>query len=781
MRATSLALRLALLQLAASSPLPSDSAEDASSVTTTPNIANPNHIFNAIHSSMRQWGSSLIHNGMSFFLVEVPEGVELYHGTNKAERVDGMEWLAFEPEHAMIFARPHGPPHGKPGGGPPGGPPGGPMRGPPEESPEELRDGPDGESVGGPQPHGKPPGGKRPHDESTHDRTEHEKPRHKRPDHKGADQPECDHEKGDHKKADRKRPDHDKPDHKKPAYDKPDHKKADHDKPDHKKPNHDEPTHGERPHKKPSHDEPPHGKPPHGKPPHDGPPHDGPPHDGPPHDGPPHDGPPHGKPSHDGPPPFGKPPHDPHHNKTHDEPPHGPPPHGPPPHGPPPHDEPPHGPPLRGPPPHEKPPHKEPKKLKQPSQPSQPKAPYEQAPADPVPWSPGQAPLVPRSDSSDDEASGYLHTYRTKHALRLIYLDGQSAAKSTKGTLDTQDYVLSNSGTDPEQHFYGETERAENMCRVAHEEWGDRIDGVLRMEGGFEIILCSFAAHLDVASIKQVAKREERGPGGGFGGGGDEQFNYYRAVAARYDGIGGGRVVVDYENMVTAFADTDVLYFDEHKLPRIRNGTAAVEHFRREITDMVMAEPRKGGRLDWQAVADMIVTRYSDRLEYMTSGKLDTSETLHGEIDRALRPFIDYGYRNTSAEVERCAMQFWPLEADATTVAARAVFNVSTTLCSTLSAAAKEDDYDASLALIEELQQWLAWTSWKRCRGCGYHEVCFLPIWPMGTAADFEKPSCKSEIGHGGGPGSNNGYWDGFGGPRGPRGPKGQSEKHGDL
>ncbi|KAJ9620130.1 hypothetical protein H2203_007895 [Taxawa tesnikishii (nom. ined.)] len=86
--------------------------ESSSPAPATPS-SNPNHIFNAIHSSMRQWGSSLNHNGMSAFLATVPEGVQLYHGTSNSEPVEGMEWLAFEPEHALLFARPRGPPPGR--------------------------------------------------------------------------------------------------------------------------------------------------------------------------------------------------------------------------------------------------------------------------------------------------------------------------------------------------------------------------------------------------------------------------------------------------------------------------------------------------------------------------------------------------------------------------------------------------------------------------------------------------------------------------------------------
>lgn len=37
-------------------------------------------IFNSIHSAMRQWGSSVHHNGLSFYLSTAPEGSTFYHG-----------------------------------------------------------------------------------------------------------------------------------------------------------------------------------------------------------------------------------------------------------------------------------------------------------------------------------------------------------------------------------------------------------------------------------------------------------------------------------------------------------------------------------------------------------------------------------------------------------------------------------------------------------------------------------------------------------------------------
>ncbi|KAI1419488.1 hypothetical protein F5Y12DRAFT_777496 [Xylaria sp. FL1777] len=72
-------------------------------------------IFNAVHNAMRQWGSSLHHNGMSFFLATVPKGVLLHHGNNSPLSPSEPEWLAYEIEHAEGFARSR---RGQPGDGP---------------------------------------------------------------------------------------------------------------------------------------------------------------------------------------------------------------------------------------------------------------------------------------------------------------------------------------------------------------------------------------------------------------------------------------------------------------------------------------------------------------------------------------------------------------------------------------------------------------------------------------------------------------------------------------
>ncbi|KAM0547205.1 hypothetical protein ACHAPJ_010465 [Fusarium lateritium] len=76
-------------------------------------------IFNSVHDSLRKWGSTVHPNGMSFYLATIPEGVMLHHGNGRNETPTSFDWLAYEIEHAEIFARvwtPRKPDHMRLGG-----------------------------------------------------------------------------------------------------------------------------------------------------------------------------------------------------------------------------------------------------------------------------------------------------------------------------------------------------------------------------------------------------------------------------------------------------------------------------------------------------------------------------------------------------------------------------------------------------------------------------------------------------------------------------------------
>ncbi|RAL05330.1 uncharacterized protein BO80DRAFT_345635 [Aspergillus ibericus CBS 121593] len=346
-----------------------------------------------------------------------------------------------------------------------------------------------------------------------------------------------------------------------------------------------------------------------------------------------------------------------------------------------------------------------------------------------------------------EEQTGYFHTYRTKRELRLIYFDGQSAAKSLKGTLDMQDIVLRNASHFDGSPAEGDNLRADDLCALARDQWDNRVDGFLRMVGGFEIILCSFAKDLNVVSILSTypARKEDGGSG----------LSYARALATRFDGIGGDRVSINYDDFVTMFAYPDAMYFDGNGLPRVINDSARLEPVRAHIDRLVKQPDQTKDTFNWQNVVDMIITRYHYRINLMLSSAISTHHELRRELHLAIEPFINAHARNSTAEIERCANQFWVAGANMTSVPAQAVSHVSERLCSSLVAGAGAETYDQGIAIIEDLKRYLDWAIFRKCTCCELDEICQLPIWPSGSREDFIQPQCGIGRAHGAG-----GYWD---------------------
>jgi hypothetical protein len=337
----------------------------------------------------------------------------------------------------------------------------------------------------------------------------------------------------------------------------------------------------------------------------------------------------------------------------------------------------------------------------------------------------------------NDTTRGYLHTYRTKRELRLVYLDGQSAAKSNKGTLDQQDIVLLRGSTGDDRRAGGDYGRAQSLCRMAATTWEGRIDGIIRMEMGFEIIICDFETTLETVKIAEVMVNTVSPS--------RRAIAQAAALATRFPGIGGDRVTLNTENFVTLFSFPDAIYFDDTRRPRAYNESSRLAKVRKSIDDLVSSE-QNTDVINWQAVVDLIVTRYSFRIEYMTSNEIQDLKSLQDELFLALQPFIDNFERNTTAEIERCTSQFLPSKKYMNSIPAMAVAKVSHQLCAGLSAAFSATAYENAISIIHDLKGFLSWTTWKQCKGCTVGQVCKVPLWPNGQESDFEQPPCVDKM-----------------------------------
>lgn len=369
------------------------------------------------------------------------------------------------------------------------------------------------------------------------------------------------------------------------------------------------------------------------------------------------------------------------------------------------------------------------------------------------------------STKKDEEGDGYLHTYQTSKPLtKLLYIDGMSAAKTSMGTLDSTDYILRNlthGSREPNNDWI----RAADLCKIG-EEWG--IEGFLRMEAGFEIILCIFEDGLDFVSALKTDDNSR------WGSDSIDEFEYVRALSHRYQGIMGGRVEVDYSSMVSAFwyevnfTNPDITH---EELPRLVTSSRLNDLER--IREDVLGQFKSGGNeiekrqiINWQDVVDMVVTRYSDRLKFMVQNVTD-EKTILLELRALLDVYIDYSNIDIPSSIEKCANHYLEPVAPRTNadfLIRASVFEVSQKICNTLfevRGLLKGDEGNVARGeggkrLIGELIKDLDWSTWLECGKCGYDEVCFVAIWPWGGRDDHFAPACieKEDLGE------RTGYWD---------------------
>ncbi|KAJ1334092.1 hypothetical protein MN608_04095 [Microdochium nivale] len=244
-------------------------------------------------------------------------------------------------------------------------------------------------------------------------------------------------------------------------------------------------------------------------------------------------------------------------------------------------------------------------------------------------------------------------------------------------------------------HFSGEEQRAADICALC-QEWG--FQGAIRMEAGFEIIKCDFSDGLEQIQVLQRPRWKfggtvfghppsnrpvsdrwtqrvnddnykgdpklppgDDGPEGdhrraAFGGFGN--LEYLRGLSERYNGIGSGRVVIDYSSMVSAFFfPVNMTNPDARRpdLPRLVETTPNDRNAIRTFLNRTIAERHgylKGdaasqrllvdaSSVNWQGVSDMIVSRYADRIMFM-AGEIDSLELMKEELEFLLTLFIDY-------------------------------------------------------------------------------------------------------------------------------------------
>ncbi|KAA1470244.1 hypothetical protein DENSPDRAFT_774482 [Dentipellis sp. KUC8613] len=265
----------------------------------------------------------------------------------------------------------------------------------------------------------------------------------------------------------------------------------------------------------------------------------------------------------------------------------------------------------------------------------------------------------------------YVYTFITTRPLRLAYFDGVSAGKLLTGTLDTQDLLIW--GRARPDKWREEGERITKLC-----EWGRPfgLDGFVRMEFHFELLLCDFSQGLKVVSVDslipliddvprdQSRRRQSRelrtedqpahvgllppqipppAPDGWRGSRYGDTAAYFEIMHAgswHNHAPGETRVHVDYSRFVT--------FYDESltSLVAARRGVPHLDHRIANISAPDLARAKEelsevfgrdasvvGSGVDWASVTRVIIQRYSARLDVLKH-ILETEE-FHNATEQA--------------------------------------------------------------------------------------------------------------------------------------------------
>ncbi|PHH74265.1 hypothetical protein CDD82_5028 [Ophiocordyceps australis] len=390
--------------------------------------------------------------------------------------------------------------------------------------------------------------------------------------------------------------------------------------------------------------------------------------------------------------------------------------------------------------------------------------------------------LLTKSSSVQHDLQGYLHTYQANRDLNLLYVDGMSAGKSDLGTLDSQDLVLlaAHPHKTPNLSPIDEMFRAKHICELIT-SWG--YDGFMRMEMGFEIIYCDFNNGLNLVGITPTANRASSGKAAYT-----TTPQWARAAAERYDGVGGDRIRLDFSSMVSGFFfPINVSSTDPHRPDLPRLGAAEASQLMDIKSHLHTVSLRdRAYNTNWQAIVDMIVSRFTARFNLMASPRTCLQDfvheifvstgTYHGitPTRRAGQEDEEKGNRTAEA-VELCTKHYllpthldrqaWTLE---DSLIHTAVETVTSDICNTLFLIrALMLDTDASLEdsvehshmirsdvglqgalqkgrqLLLDLRQRLSWPVFKKPPVCAVDEMILTPMWPIGDAEDFWHPDCQ--------------------------------------
>ncbi|KAG1832301.1 hypothetical protein DFJ58DRAFT_236881 [Suillus subalutaceus] len=240
-------------------------------------------------------------------------------------------------------------------------------------------------------------------------------------------------------------------------------------------------------------------------------------------------------------------------------------------------------------------------------------------------------------------------TLTVTRPMKVLYFDGNSAANLPEGTLDTQDLVAW-SEMKPEW-VNNEKQRIMDLCK-----WGQKygVNGFVRMEMNFEIMICNFTSHMEVVSFFNLeSTRVGRPPSFPEDLNTDHHiYEVMHSASWRENYPGETRIVLDFSGLVS-FYDTALvpslvprrvgLERWDHRVGGISSGD--IERVQDRLAQALVRSPATTSGIDWKTVLRVVVDRYASRLEmvqYLLNMTLDDRSIFdHAQqVQRRLRTVL---------------------------------------------------------------------------------------------------------------------------------------------
>lgn len=381
-------------------------------------------------------------------------------------------------------------------------------------------------------------------------------------------------------------------------------------------------------------------------------------------------------------------------------------------------------------------------------------------------------------------------TLAVTRPMKVLYFDGSSATKLLEGTMDTQDLVA---WSEMKPNWVrNEEQRIKDLCK-----WGQKhgVNGFVRMEMNFEIMICNFTSHFKVVSFLHLESTRL-----GVGSPTDlpedsttmqHAFEVMHSASWRENYPGETRIILDFSGLVSFYDTTLVpslvprrvgLERWDHRVGGI--SSEDIERVQDRLAEALVRQPLTTSGIDWKTVLRVVVDRYASRLEmmqYLLNSTLndrstfDHSQQVQRQLHTVLLPHTVFAALPPNTSDTANATNSWaaPIFRACATSHAASIVALGTTLTPSerlLLQAVRETtreicrvvtrmwasglmagvdhfyppeqrpDADRIHALMSEWREdltqlisWLDWSVWVKCRpACGIEEMCYLPTWPLG-------------------------------------------------